>query len=142
MSTFADASDGVAAANKPNSTSTPAAAESNATASQPTKAGSESELPAANGTGGVLEDGYPADLEIPVRYVKGMDGDMVEARRRWIESLKVRVCVCVCFPGYSYLHDIRLTVQVRQAIGPYKQQHSARVLNGPIIIVLWSRVKR
>lgn len=97
MSTFADASDGVAAANKPDITSTETAvpAESNATASHPAEVGGGSKVPAANGTGAVLEDGYPADLEIPVRYVKGMDGDMVEARRRWIESLKVRVCMCL-----------------------------------------------
>lgn len=53
---------------------------------------SHSELPAAgNGKAGVelAEDGYPKDLDIPVRYVKGMGGDMVEARRRWIVSLEV-----------------------------------------------------
>lgn len=46
----------------------------------------------ANGTGAseLAEDGYPKDLEIPIRYVKGMEGDMVEARRRWIATLKVR----------------------------------------------------
>mmetsp|Transcript_3110 Transcript_3110/g.4769 ORF Transcript_3110/g.4769 Transcript_3110/m.4769 type:complete len:271 (-) Transcript_3110:68-880(-) len=38
----------------------------------------------------ILEDGYPANLEIPIRYIKGMDYDMTEARRRWIESLKWR----------------------------------------------------
>ena len=37
----------------------------------------------------ILEDGYPKDLEIPIRYVKGMEGDMEEARRRWIATLKV-----------------------------------------------------
>jgi hypothetical protein len=36
-----------------------------------------------------LEDGYPADLQLPIRYVKGMGGDLVEARRRWIDTLKV-----------------------------------------------------
>lgn len=54
---------------------------------------SQSELPAAgNGEvrGEVAEDGYPQDLDIPVRYVKGMGGDMVEARRRWIASLEWR----------------------------------------------------
>lgn len=40
-------------------------------------------------TGELAEDGYPKDMEIPVRYVKGMEGDMVEARRRWIATLKV-----------------------------------------------------
>lgn len=37
----------------------------------------------------LAEDGYPKDMEIPVRYVKGMEGDVVEARRRWIATLKV-----------------------------------------------------
>lgn len=37
----------------------------------------------------LAEDGYPKDMEIPIRYVKGMEGDMVEARRRWIATLKV-----------------------------------------------------
>lgn len=68
---------------------------------------SQSELPAAgNGEvrGEVAEDGYPQDLDIPVRYVKGMGGDMVEARRRWIASLEVRAdskCwgdFCSCSP--------------------------------------------
>ncbi|CAM9583946.1 unnamed protein product [Discosporangium mesarthrocarpum] len=35
-------------------------------------------------------DGYPENLDIHIRYIKGMGGDMVEARRRWIESLKWR----------------------------------------------------
>lgn len=44
----------------------------------------------ANGaTGELAEDGYPKDMEIPVRYVKGMEGDVVEARRRWIATLQV-----------------------------------------------------
>lgn len=39
----------------------------------------------------VLADGYPADLEIPIRYIKGMEYDMAEARRRWIATLEVRM---------------------------------------------------
>lgn len=46
--------------------------------------------PADTGDSTILEDGYPANLEIPIRYIKGMGGDMVEARRRWVESLKWR----------------------------------------------------
>lgn len=38
----------------------------------------------------MLDDGYPADLSIPIRYIKGMGGDMAEARRRWVETLKWR----------------------------------------------------
>ncbi|CAM9691831.1 unnamed protein product [Chrysoparadoxa australica] len=38
----------------------------------------------------LLADGYPANLELPIRYIKGMGGDLVEARRRYIESLKWR----------------------------------------------------
>lgn len=60
--------------------------------------------PEANGSGNVGDlapDGYPKDLDIPVRYVKGMGGDMDEARRRWIDTLKVRrrcPCFrCLCF---------------------------------------------
>lgn len=41
------------------------------------------------GTAELAEDGYPKDMEIPIRYVKGMEGDMVEARRRWIATLQV-----------------------------------------------------
>lgn len=47
-------------------------------------------LPKPQSVSGNLADGYPADLEIPIRYIKGMGGDMQEARRRWIESLKWR----------------------------------------------------
>eukprot|EP00903_Cladosiphon_okamuranus_P009988 g9474.t1 len=46
---------------------------------------------ATNGnTGELAEDGYPKDMEIPIRYVKGMEGDVVEARRRWIATLQWR----------------------------------------------------
>lgn len=38
----------------------------------------------------LADDGYPAVMEIPNRYIKGMEGDKVEARRRWIATLKVR----------------------------------------------------
>ncbi|CAN0183935.1 unnamed protein product [Ectocarpus sp. 12 AP-2014] len=41
-------------------------------------------------TSELAEDGYPKDMEIPIRYVKGMEGDVVEARRRWIATLKWR----------------------------------------------------
>lgn len=37
----------------------------------------------------LAEDGYPLVMEIPNRYIKGMEGDRVEARRRWIATLKV-----------------------------------------------------
>lgn len=39
--------------------------------------------------GDLADDGYPVDMDIPIRYVKGMEGDLVEARRRWIATLKV-----------------------------------------------------
>lgn len=56
--------------------------------------------PATNGGAGELaEDGYPKDMQIPVRYVKGMEGDVVEARRRWIATLKVPTY----FAGSSWL---------------------------------------
>lgn len=38
----------------------------------------------------LAEDGYPLVMEIPNRYIKGMEGDKVEARRRWIATLKWR----------------------------------------------------
>lgn len=76
MSTFADGGQSVAAA----------------TAATEALTGSSTVVAATNGGKGELaEDGYPKDMEIPVRYVKGMEGDMVEARRRWIATLKVNV---------------------------------------------------
>jgi hypothetical protein len=48
----------------------------------------------------VLDDGYPADLRLPIRYVKGMGGDLAEARRRWIDTLKVgalSMATALCF---------------------------------------------
>jgi hypothetical protein len=63
------------------------------------KAAAENEQPTT--AAAVLEDGYPADLQLPIRYVKGMGGDLVEARRRWIDTLKVgalskATALCFC----------------------------------------------
>ncbi len=85
MSTFADAPQ-VAAA--PGSLRGSTAAPEAVTA----------EVTKNGGTPELAEDGYPKDMEIPIRYVKGMEGDMVEARRRWIATLKVRVEIsAACF---------------------------------------------
>eukprot|EP01084_Bolivina_argentea_P244389 409405_1 len=46
--------------------------------------------PDRNNGGEMLDDGYPKDLEIPIRYIKGMEGDEEEARRRWITTLEWR----------------------------------------------------
>lgn len=65
-------------------------------------------------TNGDLEpDGYPVDLEIPVRYIKGMEGDKEEARRRWIDTLKVltctRLCNCVICPMGHVFREMFVT---------------------------------
>lgn len=87
MSTFVDASEassatGVEVTHTPSlrgsSTSTSSATEPNA---------NNNNNKVANGD--LAADGYPVDMDIPIRYVKGMEGDMVEARRRWITTLEV-----------------------------------------------------
>eukprot|EP00611_Tribonema_gayanum_P016908 TRINITY_DN29387_c0_g1_i1.p3 TRINITY_DN29387_c0_g1~~TRINITY_DN29387_c0_g1_i1.p3 ORF type:complete len:143 (-),score=30.43 TRINITY_DN29387_c0_g1_i1:1872-2300(-) len=66
-----------------------AKAGSNGSVGQDSSSASVSATPATNGQP-LLDDGYPGDLEIPIRYIKGMEGDMAEARRRWVETLKWR----------------------------------------------------
>lgn len=73
MSTFADAQNVAAGSLRGSTGAPPVVAATN------------------GGTGELAEDGYPRDMEIPVRYVKGMEGDVVEARRRWIATLQVRL---------------------------------------------------
>lgn len=52
----------------------------------------------------LAEDGYPLVMEIPNRYIKGMEGDKVEARRRWIATLKVsRLRCCLASLGGTLL---------------------------------------
>lgn len=88
MSTFADA---------PELTTTTQQATTTTTTTTGSLRGSTPEAVATAATNGsssgsseLAEDGYPKDMEIPIRYVKGMEGDVVEARRRWIATLKVR----------------------------------------------------
>eukprot|EP00752_Nemacystus_decipiens_P005681 g5141.t1 len=79
MSTFAEAQNGTA---------------TTSTGSLRGSTGEPATVAAATANGGgageLAEDGYPKNMEIPVRYVKGMEGDMVEARRRWIATLQWR----------------------------------------------------
>lgn len=100
MSTFADAQNVAAAGSLRGSTAeTPAVVAATAATTN-------------GGTGELAEDGYPKDMEIPIRYVKGMEGDMVEARRRWIATLQVKCCVlfgttCAISPNTDSHVDFR-----------------------------------
>lgn len=70
---------------------------------------------AAEPAGAALaEDGYPLVMEIPNRYIKGMEGDRVEARRRWIATLKVsRVRLL------ASLGETLIIYRSRISIGPF-----------------------
>lgn len=83
MSTFVDAEEPTASV--PNAT-TPSIGSTASTVPALIK----TEVTNGSTTAALAPDGYPVDMEIPIRYIKGMEGDRVEARRRWIATLKVK----------------------------------------------------
>lgn len=90
MSTFADAPE-VTTTTQQATTTTAASLRGSTPEAVVTAATNGSSNSSSSATTSELaEDGYPKDMEIPIRYVKGMEGDLVEARRRWIATLEVR----------------------------------------------------